>query len=225
MNTFKDIFKSSFLEEWLNFQVDDITVAETLIITALIALYIFFVYRLISRRGFYSKTFNIALFAVSLITSAIVIAIQSNVVVSLGMVGALSIVRFRTAIKDPMDLTFLFWSISVGIICGARQPDIAIILSFGLTVCIVLLDLIPNVRASMLLIVNCSDITMEDKCTELVKANCKYYKVKARNVLPTKMELTYEVRTGSGDSLVQEINKLENITSVALISHDGEVTY
>lgn len=66
---------------------------------------------------------------------------------------------------------------------------------------------------------------MEDKCTELVKANCKYYKVKARNVLPTKMELTYEVRTGSGDSLVQEINKLENITSVALISHDGEVTY
>lgn len=155
MTTFKDIFKSSFLEEWLNFQVDDITVAETLIITALISLYIFFVYRLISRRGFYSKTFNIALFAVSLITSAIVIAIQSNVVVSLGMVGALSIVRFRTAIKDPMDLTFLFWSISVGIICGARQPDIAIILSFGLTVCIVLLDLIPNVRASMLLIVNC----------------------------------------------------------------------
>ena len=100
-------------------------IAATLIVTALLALYIFAIYRLVTRKVFYSKNFNISLAVMSLITAAIILAMQSNLVISLGMVGALSIVRFRTAIKDPMDLAFLFWSISVGIICGAGLYEVA----------------------------------------------------------------------------------------------------
>jgi len=225
MDTFKTIFKKSFLEGFSNYEIGETTIVLTLVFTALIALYIFFVYRIITRKSFYSKTFNISLFAIAVITAAIILTIQTNLVISLGMVGALSIVRFRTAIKDPMDLVFLFWAISVGIICGAGHAEIAIIVSFGLTVGVLVLDHIPDAKGSMLLIINCSDIQMESKITDQVKEFCKYYKVRARNMVPDKLELTYEVRTSNGDNLVQGLSKIDNITSVALISHDGEVTF
>ena len=119
MMGFKDILKKSFLEGANVVDFSIASVALTLVVTAALGLYIYIVYRLISRKSFYSKSFNISLVAMAMITAAIILAIQSSVVISLGMVGALSIVRFRTAVKDPMDLVFLFWSISIGIICGA----------------------------------------------------------------------------------------------------------
>ena len=113
---FSDIFKRSFLEGYASTDITAINVTIALLITSVLALYIFFAYRLVTRKTFYSKSFNISLAGVSVITAAIILTIQSSIVVSLGMVGALSIVRFRTAIKEPLDLMFLFWSISVGII-------------------------------------------------------------------------------------------------------------
>ena len=110
---FKDVFKKSFLEGFTSMDITTGKIAATLIVTALLALYIFAIYRLVTRKVFYSKNFNISLAVMSLITAAIILAMQSNLVISLGMVGALSIVRLRTAIKDPMDLAFLFWSISI----------------------------------------------------------------------------------------------------------------
>ena len=112
---FQDIFKKNFIEK---FTTEDITVLQilgVLCLVAVISVYIFGIYRLVTRKTFYSKNFNISIAALSLITAAIILAVQSNIVISLGMVGALSIVRFRTAIKDPMDLCFLFWAIAVGI--------------------------------------------------------------------------------------------------------------
>ena len=122
---FADIFKKSFLEGYSNVELSSTQIIIALAIACVISLYIFYTYRIMTRRTFYSKNFNISLVAMCLITAAIIITIQSSVVVSLGMVGALSIVRFRTAIKDPMDLVFLFWSISVGIICGAGLSQIS----------------------------------------------------------------------------------------------------
>ena len=113
-----DIFKKSFLEGYASSNLTVKSILVCMAITILISAYIFFVYRLINRNSFYNKNFNMSLPAIAIITAAIILTIQSNIVISLGMVGALSIVRFRTAIKDPMDLVFLFWSISVGIICG-----------------------------------------------------------------------------------------------------------
>lgn len=118
--SFKDIFKKSFLEGFASTEITTVTIVAALAVASALAFYIFLVYRVLTRKTFYSKNFNISLAGITVITAALILTMQSSVVLSLGMVGALSIVRFRTAIKDPMDLMFLFWSISVGIICGAE---------------------------------------------------------------------------------------------------------
>ena len=145
---FSDIFKKSFVSMFAQTNISTTHIIMTLCMTCVIALYIFAVYRLITRKTFYNKNFNISLAALSLITAIVILTVQANIVISLGMVGALSIVRFRTAIKDPMDLVFLFWSISVGIACGASMIEIAIIGSLLLTIIIFILDRLPVARAA-----------------------------------------------------------------------------
>jgi putative effector of murein hydrolase len=161
----------------------------------------------------------------SITTAAIILTIQSNIVLSLGMVGALSIVRFRTAIKDPMDLMFLFWSISVGIICGARFYGIAVILSLVLTVGILVLERIPFAKASMILVVNASDPTCEDEIASAITPFCKHAKVKSRNLTKQSLDLTYELRTDQESELIQAVTALDNVDAASLLSHDGEVTF
>ncbi len=139
MTTFKDIFKKSFIEGFSRYDMTPENILIVFAISAIFSVYIFIAYRILTRKTFYSKNFNISLAIINLITAGIILTMQSNVVVSLGMVGALSIVRFRTAIKDPMDLVFLFWSISCGIITGAGQAEIAFALSFIVTVALIVL--------------------------------------------------------------------------------------
>ena len=143
--SFSDIFKKSFLEGYSTIELGTKGIIVALCFSLVLGLYIFFCYRLLTRRTFYSKNFNISLVCMSLITTAIILTIQSSVVVSLGMVGALSIVRFRTAIKEPMDLVFLYWAISVGIICGAGLSEIAIILSLVVTVAVFIAEYILRI--------------------------------------------------------------------------------
>ncbi len=195
------------------------------LIASCLALYIFLVYRVVTRRTFYSKNFNISLAMLCLITAAIILAIQFSIVISLGMVGALSIVRFRTAIKDPMDLVFLFWSIGVGIICGAGLAEIAVILSVLITVGILVLDRFPMVAVPMLLVVNAEDNDVEEKVVDVVKRYCKYSKIKSRNMTANRMNMIIEVRTNQEGELMKEVGRLEHISCVSLLSHDGEATY
>lgn len=221
---FSDIFKKSFLSQFSG-TVNVMDTVLTLVITCVLALYIFFIYRLITRKNFYSKNFNISLVAITIIIAAIIMTIQSNVVISLGMVGALSIVRFRTAIKDPMDLAFLFWSISVGIICGAGLSEIALISSLILTALILLLNNVPVLRAPMILIINSEAIDNEEQIIDCIKQYCKYYKVKSRNATKKSLDIIIEVRVKTESELVKQVSSLDNIKSVSLISHDGEAVY
>ena len=191
---FKDVFKKSFLEGFTSMDITTGKIAATLIVTALLALYIFAIYRLVTRKVFYSKNFNISLAVMSLITSAIILAMQSNLVISLGMVGALSIVRFRTAIKDPMDLAFLFWSISIGIICGAGLYEIALVTSVGVTVFILVLDMLPVGKAPMMLVVNSSEMNGEKAVLDVVGKYARYYKVKSRNLSKGRLDLVIELK-------------------------------
>ena len=193
--------------------------------TALLALYIFAIYRLVTRKVFYSKNFNIALAAMSLITAAIILAMQSNLVISLGMVGALSIVRFRTAIKDPMDLVFLFWSISIGIICGAGLYEVALVTSVAVTVFILVLDMIPVSRAPMMLVVNSSKMDDEQTVLDVVGKYAKSYKVKSRNLSKGRLDLVIELKVKEESALVSEVAALDGMLSASMISHDGEVTF
>ena len=223
--TFSDIFKKTFLEGFTAVDINVYTAAAAMAITCVLALYIFFVYRILTRKTFYSKTFNISLAGIALITAGIILTIQSSIVVSLGMVGALSIIRFRTAIKDPMDLTFLFWSIAVGIICGVGMAEIAILLSVVLTVGILVLNQLPVAKAPLILVVNATALDAEAQIRDVVKGYAKHSIVKSRNMTKTSLDLIFELRTGEGDNLIQDLMKLDCVAMASLMSHDGEVTF
>ena len=223
--SFSDIFKKSFLDGFASADINVYTATTAMAITCVLALYIFVVYRVLTRKTFYSKNFNIAMAGIALITSGIILTIQSSIVVSLGMVGALSIVRFRTAVKDPMDLMFLFWSIAVGIICGVGMAEIAIILSIMMTVGIIMLNGLPVAKAPLIFVINASDLDGEDVILSVVKKYAKHAAVKSRNMTKTSLDLIIELRTAEGSKLVREILDIPCVTSASLMAHDGEVTY
>lgn len=222
---FGDIFKNSFIARFTSEDISVLQIFGVLCLVALISVYIFGVYRLITRKTFYSKNFNISIAALAMITAAIILAVQSNIVISLGMVGALSIVRFRTAVKDPMDLCFMFWAIAVGICCGAHMAEIAIILSALMTILVFALDKIPLGRAPMILVVNMDDVETELELVKKVKEYCKYFKIKSRNIRENNCNLVIEVRVKEEYQLVQEIKDVKGIKNVSLVSHDGEAVF
>ena len=223
--SFKDIFKKSFLEGFAGSEINLTTIVAALAVACALALYIFLTYRIVTRKTFYSKNFNISLAGITVITAALILTMQSSVVLSLGMVGALSIVRFRTAIKDPMDLMFLFWSISVGIICGAGLAQIAVLLSIVLTVGVFVLDMLPVAKAPMILVVNATNIQAEKEVAAVAATFDKHYRVKSRNMTASTLDLIIELRTAKGADLIGQIVAMEGITSASLLSHDGEVTF
>lgn len=225
MLSFKDIFKKSFLEGFSSVELTLTTIVIALLVACALALYIFLVYRVLTRKTFYSQNFNISLAGITVITAALILTMQSSVVLSLGMVGALSIVRFRTAIKDPMDLMFLFWAISVGIICGAGLSLIAVVLSILLTIGVFVLNRLPVMKAPMLLVINADDIHISDDIKKEISAFTKYYKVKSRNMTAKSLDLIIEIRIAKGDELVERIMNINGVTSVSLLEHDGETTF
>ena len=225
MTNFADIFKSSFLSAFTAEGVPTPLIAASLTLSAVIAFYIFLVYRLLTRKTFYSRSFNIALVAMTIITTAIILAMQASIVISLGMVGALSIVRFRTAIKDPMDLVYLYWAIGVGIICGAGLAELAIMVSLGLTVVILFLDYLPTAKAPMILVINCSDRTAEQSILAAVGRFSRIVRVKSRNITNGRLDMIVEVRVQDESGLVQAVADIPSVSFSSLVSHDGEVTF
>ena len=222
--TFADMFKNSILEGF-NTDVTMGKVAAGLLAALLSALFILFVYRMTMRGIAANRGYEITLLLVTAISAMIVLTITSNLALSLGMVGALSIVRFRTAIKDPIDLMFLFWSISVGIICGAGLAQVAVILSIVMTLGILILDQLPVARAPMILVVNATDLDMEERIAEIVTEYDKHFKVKSRNMTASSLDMVIELRTGKGGELVRNVLRQEGVRSASLLSHDGEVTF
>jgi hypothetical protein len=223
--TFKDIFKKSFIQGFTRYDATPENILVVFVIASFFALYIFFAYRILTRKTFYSKSFNVALPALVLITAAVILTIQSSVVISLGMVGALSIVRFRTAIKDPMDLVFLFWAISTGIICGAGLAQISCVLAFVLTVALIVLEKIPVAKSPEILMVSADGLDAEKIIMEIVKKYCKIFVVKSRAFSGGKLNLVVEIRAKDDSALIQEISAVEKVSASTILCHDGEVTY
>lgn len=220
----QDILKKSFLSQF-NTDISTTTVLTTLLITALIGAYIFAVYRIVCRKAFYSKSFAISLPVIAMITASIIISIQSNAVISLGMVGALSIVRFRTAVKEPMDLAFLFWSISTGIICGASLYEVAVESAALITVTMLILHFVPNAKPALLLLVNGTDPKIQPQLEQVLKAHTSFYKIKSRNVTGSGIDMIVELKTKDETSLVEQVLALATVESATLMTHDGEITY
>ena len=219
-----DIIRKTFLEGYATSDIRVSTIFICIICTAAIATYIFLLYKSINKNSFYNRNFNLSLMGMAVITAAIILTIQSNIVVSLGMVGALSIVRFRTAIKDPIDLMFLFWSISVGIICGAGFAAIAVAASIVLTVIIVCFAMLPDARETVVLVVNANSYEEEEAIMKIVDDTCKYARTRARNVTKTNLNLAVEVRTKEEKTLIARLMELDGVTSASLVEHDGSIT-
>lgn len=223
MSNLITVFTNAFLEGYASNELNIRTMIFCMLLTAVVGVYICLIYKTVHKETFYNREFQLSLFAIAIITAAIILTIQSNIVVSLGMVGALSIVRFRTAVKNPIDLVFLFWSISAGIICGAGFAMIAVIASLVLTIGIVLFDRIPKERDAMILVVN-ADKYDEKTLTETIAKFSSKYKIKARNINSQGADLAIEVKPSDPAALLEAVNNLEGIIRVSLVEHDGEVT-
>lgn len=220
LNTISNLFMEGYASVNMSIGI----IFGCILCTLILSVYVFVVYKWIHKNEFYNNNFNLSLIALAVITAAVILTIQSNIVVSLGMVGALSIVRFRTAIKDPLDLVFLFWSIGIGIICGAGFAAIAVITSVALTVVILIFTNMRGVKESQLLVVNANSIDVEDRVMEIVEEYCDYVHLRAKTMSKQDMNLAIEIKVEEQKEMMNELAKIENITSLSLLEHDGEVT-
>ena len=219
--TFSDVFKSSFLSNINSFSALDVLLA--LGLSFVLGLFIFMVYKKTYSGVMYSDSFGVSLIAMSMITSLVIIAVTSNVVLSLGLVGALSIVRFRTAIKEPMDIAFLFWSIAVGIVLGAGLLPLAIIGSVIIGIIIVVFSTRKIGDIPYILVINCESEKTEIEAGELIKSEAKKSVLKSKSVNKLGVELTYEVRIKEGNTgFVNRVSACEGVTNAVLVSYNGE---
>lgn len=218
---FSDIFKSSFLENAASLSILDMAIA--LALAFAIGLFIMTIYKKTFHGVMYSKSFGVSLLALTLITTLIILAVTSNIVLSLGMVGALSIVRFRSAIKEPMDIAFLFWSISVGIVLGAGLIPLAI---FGSILIGVILVLFINKQLHenpYILIVNCDNTTAEQAVLSNIQNTVKKHIVKSKAISTSGIELTLELKLKDMTTeFVNSLSSLEGVKSAVLCSYNGE---
>jgi len=221
----KDVIKKSVYESFLSGEMTPSRIVVIGVVSCLLGIYIFIIYKSFSRRSFYSKDTNITIAGTCVIVSAIMIAMQSNLIVSLGMVGALSIVRFRTAIKNPLDLLFLFWSISAGIICGVRLYLLAIALCATMTILIYTLNRIPTMKSPMILVVRLNDIHSAGKVSTVLKEGCSYVHMSTTNTNGIDIEQIYEIKTKDKAQIVSSINELDGVVYVNCMQSDGEAWY
>lgn len=219
--TFSDIFKSSFLENVSSVNLLDIILA--LVLSFAIGLFIFFVYKKTFSGVMYSSSFGVTLVALSMITTLVILAVTSNVVLSLGMVGALSIVRFRAAIKEPLDIAFLFWSIAVGIVLAAGMIPLALVgsLLIGITL-LVFVNRKPHFNPYILAL-SCDGNDAEKKARELIKGKVAKLSTKSKTVTVSGIELNLEIRLkGEDTDFVNSLSAIDGVKSAVLVSYNGD---
>ena len=219
---FNDILKSSFIEKMTSVSYLDIFIA--LVMAFIVGMFIMQVYKKTFKGVMYSESFALSLLGLSLISTLIILAVTSNVVLSLGMVGALSIVRFRSAIKEPIDIVYLFWSISVGIVLGAGIIPLAIIGSVLIGVILIILANKKSVNNPYILVINCENDTAESDAIKVITRNVGKHVVKSKTVSPVNgIEMTVEIGLNrSSTEFVNEISELSGISNVVLVSYNGD---
>ena len=219
--TFTDIFKSSFFENIA--AVTMLDVALTLTLSFGIGLFIFFVYKKTYRGVMYSSSFGVTLIALTMITSQVILAVTSNVVLSLGMVGALSIVRFRTAIKEPLDIAFLFWAIAVGIILAAGMIPLAVIGSVIIGLILLFFVNKKQHRNPYIIVLSCIDRDAESRAMQFIRENVEKCIVKSKSAQANLVEVNMEVRLKSDDTdFINGLSAMNGVNSAVLVSYNGD---
>ena len=219
--TFNDIFKSSFLENMNSISLLDMGVA--LVLAFLLGLFIFMIYKKTFSGVMYSSSFGVTLIALTMITTLVILAVTSNVVLSLGMVGALSIVRFRTAIKEPLDIAFLFWSIAVGIVLAAGMIPLAVI---GSVVIGLMLLVFANKKSHVnpyIVVIRCADHASETSVMDFLKSQAQRCVVKSKTAQKGEVELNLEIRLKEDNTdFINDLAEMNGVYSAVLVSYNGD---
>ena len=219
--TFNDIFKSSFLENVTAVSILDIVLALTL--AFYLGLFIFFIYKKTYSGVMYSSSFGVTLVALTMITTLVILAVTSNVVLSLGMVGALSIVRFRTAIKEPLDIAFLFWAIADGIVLAAGMIPLAVFGSVLIGVIILVFANHKDMSNPYIVVIRARDHASEEKAMDYLRANVKKCIVKSKTAQKGLVELNLEIRLKDDNTdFVNGLADLPGVESAVLVSYNGD---
>lgn len=218
---FQDIFKSSFLEHVSAISVLDMALA--LGLSFAVGLFIFYVYKKCYAGVMYSASFGVTLIALCMITSLLILAVTSNIVLSLGMVGALSIVRFRTAIKDPSDIAFLFWAIAAGIVLAAGFIPLAVFGSFFIGLILLIFSGHKSFEKPYILVLHCTDSATEKKAHAFVEENVNKMSLKSKSIVPGCIELNYEVRLkDDATDFINELAELPGVSHTVMVSYNGD---
>ena len=219
--TFNDIFKSSFLENVNSISLLDMGVA--LVLAFLLGMFIFMIYKKTFSGVMYSSSFGVTLIALTMITTLVILAVTSNVVLSPGMVGALSIVRFRTAIKEPLDIAFLFWSIAVGIVLAAGMIPLAVI---GSVVIGLMLLVFANKKSHVnpyIVVIRCADHASETNAMEFLKNQTQRCTVKSKTAQKGEVELNLEIRLKEDNTnFINDLAEMNGVYSAVLVSYNGD---
>ena len=219
--TFRDIFKSGFLARTAQLSVADMAIS--MLLAFAIGLFIFYIYKKSYRGVMYSANFGTSLIAVALVTTFVMLAVTSNVVLSLGMVGALSIVRFRTAVKDPMDIAFLFWSLAAGIVLASGLVHLAVLGSLFIGLVMLVFSDRRDEERPYILVVHCADETAERAARDFAASRVKALSLKSKSVSPGRVELNYEVRLSDGAAdFVNALAALPGVENAVLVSYNGD---
>lgn len=219
--TFQDIFKSSFLENITSVSILDMVIA--LVLAFGLGMFIFLVYKKTYQGVMYSSSFGTTLVALTMITTVVILAVTSNVVLSLGMVGALSIVRFRAAIKEPLDIAFLFWSIAIGIVLAAGMIPLAVI---GSVIIGVILLVFVNRKSHCnpyIVVLSCADAAAEKKAVDFLQKNVQKCVVKSKTATRGLIELNLEIRMMNDNTdFINTLSTMPGVNSAVLVSYNGE---
>lgn len=218
---FSDIFKSSFLDNITGVSILDMAIA--LVLAFALGLFIFLIYKKTYNGVMYSSSFGVTLIALTMITTVVILAVTSNVVLSLGMVGALSIVRFRTAIKEPLDIAFLFWSIGAGIVLAAGMIPLAVIGSVIIGVVLLVFVNKKSHTNPYIVVIRCVDHEAEVKAADFLKANAERCVVKSKSAQKGEIELNMEIRLKSDNTdFINTLADISGVQSAVLVSYNGD---
>ena len=219
--TFNDIFKSSFLETMTSVSVFDMAIA--LVLAFALGLFIFLVYKKTFNGVMYSSSFGVTLIALTMITTVVILAVTSNVVLSLGMVGALSIVRFRTAIKEPLDIAFLFWSIGAGIVLAAGMIPLAVIGSVIIGVILLVFVNRKSHTNPYIAVIRCENNEAETQAKEFLKSKTERCVIKSKSAQKGEIEINMEIRLKDENTdFINSIADMKGVHSAVLVSYNGD---
>lgn len=208
-----------------NYRSDIISVGSVvamLVVIVLMSVYEFLVYRFISKRTFYNKAFNLSVAVIPFFVGSIIMCLQTNAVVTLGTIGALAIIRYRTAIKDPVDMVYILWSVFIGITCGCQLYEVCVLTSVVVTIMMLAIDLLSNVIRAPYCVLIHTDSNKEQIINELLKKLTKSFRIKSRNFTTNGVDYVVELRTKDINKLISSLDESKDINKFSVVEYDSE---